>query len=85
MPLNISDVCAENVLHFKRTNKQSKYADLRIVKKRLKIDISLIIMLENVSKKKRCQKNVFLSFFFKYTGGASAALQLPVDAAMEEM
>lgn len=38
-------------------------------------------------QKKRCQKNFFLSFFLflKYTGGASAALQLPVDAAMEEM
>lgn len=43
-------------------------------------------MLENVSKKKDARKT-FLSFFlfFKYTGGASAALQLPVDAAMEEM
>lgn len=42
-------------------------------------------MLENVSKKKRCQKNFSFFLFFKYTGGASAALQLPVDAAMEEM
>lgn len=40
-------------------------------------------MLENVSKKKMPEKLFFL--FFKYTGGASAALQLPVDAAMEEM
>lgn len=63
MPLNISDVCAENVLHFKRTNKQSKYADLRIVKKRLKIDISLIIMLENVSKKKDARKTFFFLSF----------------------
>lgn len=64
MPLNISDVCAENVLHFKRTNKQSKYADLRIVKKRLKIDISLIIMLENVSKKKKMPEKRFSFFLF---------------------
>lgn len=56
----------------------------RIVKKRLKIDISLIIMLENVSKKKKMPEKLF-SFFFKYTGGASATRQLPVDAAMEEM
>lgn len=69
----------------KEKKKQSKYVDLRIVKKRLKIDISLIIMLENVSKKKMPEKLFSFFLFFKYTGGASAALQLPVDAAMEEM
>lgn len=43
-------------------------------------------MLENVSKKKKMPEKLFSFFlFFKYTGGASAALQLPVDAAMEEM
>lgn len=45
-------------------------------------------MLENVSKKEKKKKmpeKPFSFFFFKYTGGASAALQLPVDAAMEEL
>lgn len=42
-------------------------------------------MLENVSKKKMPEKLFSFFLFFKYTGGASAALLLPVDAAMEEM
>lgn len=36
-------------------------------------------------KKKKNMPEKLFSFFFKYTGGASATRQLPVDAAMEEM